>query len=692
MLSASPPSLITSSSPQAADATAPSLERSSKRAQALAPTRSYGESQGGGGGNEGPCTPASVASPRTTLAKPRLLWKSSLTLPDGTLLPGIAFASHIDPFQHRPDAAFGIAGDSAFGDQGALRGQLEAEESLCLALEMVRHRSLRITSILEDRGARPASPDSFPTAGASRGFSRSSSMPQPSLGGHSQPVQRPSAQLGGTKETHWLASGEIRVYINPSELSTVTFFERHFCSDAELVPGSAGTPPRSKKIFTISLDSSIDGDAASGSGLGPNRRQSGGSSAASEFAIFGQLLEAPPTTPDVSRRLDYFGSAPTTAAKEAPPQAAKVLSLVIGRRVVVARKPPSDTAVLGSGRGRGSNASATLDSVFSQAGLSLPQFGLGPPSLGQRPDDPLPRGSIASLLQARALKRTRSVAGAATTEIDDRRGTSPLGSDQAGSMAPPSRRGSQGQVASAVRGTSSNSGGDGRDEGRSLPSARSGLPRGAIKAVASNNTPGRRGEKRPRRLLAIDEVIEEQDVDRQPAGRATTSPSKRRGPKADRVQLDGSGSSFHARLLAASRGSISSSARPSPAPSDVKSEAMTPELPSLPLFDTQEDASFLSQLGTQQRQQPNSASLTAAPLSPVERSNRTMIKKLVYSILVTERGLRKGDDDFAACYTQAYSGTWCAFRRQGPSQRLDRAAVERVVRIHLDMYVDGPPP
>jgi len=72
---------------------------------------------------------------------------------------------------------------------------------------------------------------------------------------------------------------------------------------------------------------------------------------------------------------------------------------------------------------------------------------------------------------------------------------------------------------------------------------------------------------------------------------------------------------------------------------------------------------------------------------PVEKVNRNVIKKAVHTLLVREHGLVKADPDYIATYNQTCSGTWCAFRNVATTSRIPKDEVERVVRIHLSLYL-----
>lgn len=68
--------------------------------------------------------------------RPRVLWKSSIVLQDGTSLPGITISTYLQPWE-------------------PLSGKVhntteEAEAELCLAIQMVRHAPLRVSRIARD--------------------------------------------------------------------------------------------------------------------------------------------------------------------------------------------------------------------------------------------------------------------------------------------------------------------------------------------------------------------------------------------------------------------------------------------------------------------------------------------------------------------------------------------------------------
>ncbi|GAC99009.1 hypothetical protein PHSY_006606 [Pseudozyma hubeiensis SY62] len=271
-------------------------------------------------------------------AKARLLWRSDLVLIDGTRLPGIAIVSYANPF---------VAGSTNNDAQSNIH---EAEADLCLALEMLRNQPLRISAVSTDRGSSPI--------------------------------------VGTTnhKQTHWVASGEVRVYIDPRESATWSFFQRIFCFDADFVQDAGQR--RSAHMVTVSLQPSLLAEGDNAAASDPFTFSAAGHT---EYAIFAQ----PASDAELSS-----GSTP--------------VRLVLGRRVTVqARRADAGIAAKELSRSRSfhrqpSVGSQTLHDVFSQAGLSLPHFGgvaARSTSTVPRPDDPLPRGSISALLQARSKRK-----------------------------------------------------------------------------------------------------------------------------------------------------------------------------------------------------------------------------------------------------------------------------------------------
>lgn len=145
-------------------------------------------------------------------SKPRLLWRGALLLGDGTRLPGVAFVSHLHPF---------ISSDYEKGPEGTPgAAEAEAEADMCLALEMVRHRPLRVKEVLMDDGSGTQIAES----------SWGTNEKRPWNAGKGKGKEREVSERTVT----WEASGLARMYIDPREHATLAFFERHFCSDTEV--------------------------------------------------------------------------------------------------------------------------------------------------------------------------------------------------------------------------------------------------------------------------------------------------------------------------------------------------------------------------------------------------------------------------------------------------------------------------
>ncbi|SNX82277.1 uncharacterized protein MEPE_00983 [Melanopsichium pennsylvanicum] len=306
---------------------------------------------------------------RLSAAKGRLLWRSDLVLIDGTRLPGIAIVSYANPF--------------GSPEQDDVRANIhEAEADLCLALEMLRNQPLRVASVTNH-------------------------------------ASEPQVSMAAQKQTHWVASGEVHVYIDPREKATWSFFQRVFCLDADFVQ-EAGAQ-RSAQVMIVSLLSSLLGPGVDRVAADPFATGTTPSAPHSEFAIFAQPVA------------DDGG---TKAGTSSTP-----VRLVLGRRVTFStRRAVATNAGRELSRSRSfsrqpSVASQTLHDVFSQAGLSIPTFGGMYTQIyntAPRPDDPLPRNSISALLQARSKRKP--------VFTQRYRGASPVASS---SLAPPATVGAR---------------------------------------------------------------------------------------------------------------------------------------------------------------------------------------------------------------------------------------------------------
>lgn len=464
----------------------------------------------------------STRSPQRSGCKPRLLWRNDLVLQDGTHVPGVAFVSYTNPFTSTSSPTRNAVADDE-PEHPARLGQEEAEAGLCLALEMMRNKPLRISSVITERS---------PLAPSSRGLSKTQSFQQ-SLSSQSASQAPPSE-----RQTHYVSSGQVRVYIDPKEHSTVALFQRLFCLDPDLVTDA--DERRSAKILTISLGVSGqvgDGLFGSAATTAPH----------SELTIFAQSTEE--------------GSA---------------LRLVVGRKVAVSPKRTTLAVSKGLDRTRSfhrqdSMGSQSLHDVFSQAGIRMSQFGpMAAPLKGPRPDDPLPRGSITAMLQARSKRKLNGAESRA-----EHRSDSPFIKIEP-------------QEEEDVFGLD-------------------------IKPFAA--------QQEKRRRLSDQKVAGSPD-----AFRPSPSPNP-------------------------------TWIKPESEPTPCKTESVTPE--------------------------------PFANCDDVERSNRGAIKKAVHSILVHQYKLTKTHVDYIACYNQTCSGVWCAFRNTASTSKLDKAAVERVARVHLSLYLDS---
>ncbi len=306
--------------------------------------------------------------PRRSRAKARLLWRSDLVLIDGTQLPGVAIVSYSNPF--------GEPAEDDSKHHGARANLHEAEADLCLALEMLRNQPLRIASVAKHRG---------PEA---------------------------KTALPAQRQTHWVASGEVRVYIDPKESATWAFFQRIFCFEADFLTDA--DDERSAQVLTVSLQPSLHAPSAENSASDP-------------FATVHT-----PTAPhsDLPSLHSQYEQPKATGLQQMLRPRPSVSSSVGGSLYKPEGRSPADSS-RGLSRSRSfhrqqSIGSQSLQDVFSQAGLTLPMLGGLPfPSatLAPRPDDPLPRGSISALLQARSKRssgqaeRSRAVSPARSPSV-----------------------------------------------------------------------------------------------------------------------------------------------------------------------------------------------------------------------------------------------------------------------------------
>lgn len=161
--------------------------------------------------------------------------------------------------------------------------------------------------------------------------------------------------------------------------------------------------------------------------------------------------------------------------------------------------------------------------------------------------------------------------------------------------------------------------------------------------TGGNHTPGRRGEKRPRREdsfslpPSLDEDAGEEDEEEE--WPAQLSPSAERASvTVKRERSDSIG------------------------PLDLPSRSLTP-VPG-PLRKAE---------GTDEQQQQ-------------QQRNRATIKKLVHHQLLG-RGLERHDREYRTCFTPTCTGTALALRAQMGQAPVDRARAAVIVSTHLDMYL-----
>ncbi|PWN33439.1 uncharacterized protein FA14DRAFT_190588 [Meira miltonrushii] len=396
--------------------------------------------------------------PSASPSKPRLLWRGSLFLSDGTELPGLAIVSTIQPTfaSSRSSSKKEIEDDSIKDAPFTLSA--EQQDDMCLSIEMVRHASLRVVDVVENTVVKDES---------GKLSLQSTNQVNPSSTS-SNPVNAANQNIHVTFE----AAGNVRLYIDPDQHSTIAFFDRLFAYDFDSEQKDRLTGNCSTSALIFSLDKSFKDSM--------------------NFDSFDSRAES----------FDVFGDHASTGSAYHINSSGIMEAVVIGMERVEPTSSGKSNIELHIGRKivkRIKSASRSESQpVSSNTSISLSQHSLLP-----RPDDPAPR--------ILPLKRTQSTLKPATSlsslfsranSFQDHQGTS-------SKFALPARP----SFARAQRESSQN-----RDirmsEERSLdsiPKERSNSVSAITKKRGGNHTPGRRGEKRPRNI-----VLNEQEIDDDP--------------------------------------------------------------------------------------------------------------------------------------------------------------------------------
>ncbi|PWN42514.1 hypothetical protein IE81DRAFT_366622 [Ceraceosorus guamensis] len=654
--------------------------------------------------------------------KARLLWRGALMLEDGTHLPGVAFVSTLGFLSGtspaRPDTApagghdearqiLDPQSDALVHSDSSAAADADADADLCLALEMVRHRPLRI----------------------GRAILRAQSG-QDHVGGRAVPAPSALAKRSsssGSANYEWRASGNVRMFIDPSEPATIRYFERHFCDEAMASDPSA-MPSESAQVLPLHLEhgplSSLDARHVFGrpQSTSQNGQDSGGQSddpfsasyvdSQASGGLFGRGPHAKAGIDKVSTSrsghvTSQIGIFAVRAAKRSPSvenntqtagenSTACVMQMVVGRKVML--DDPTKT------EGKQTASKSSMSGLMQPPNVTRnvprrPQKRHSEPNrVPERPAlafklDP-PQASSASAAGEgfkgrRGLSHSKSVPS--LTSFKDVLGLTPVKEEH----ATPERELGVGETQTRELETDADAGGP-LHNGRisEMPAKQ---PRG-------NHTPGRRGEKRrkiaphdsqmlssggrtrrqQKPVLSADFLDTGRNVKLEEAEQsAWMQESQGVDSSHDRLDLDtdgtgfleddafagdsvtdfGSQSAMELRALKVDQGKRSTTL----APADTgRSSASTS------LHETMSDTPVLN----------HCASVHTA----LEARNRATIKKLVHHQLLG-RGLERKDEGYIACFGATCTGTAVALRHTIATTPLDRAQAAQLVTSHLSMYL-----
>ncbi|PWN21779.1 hypothetical protein BCV69DRAFT_311499 [Microstroma glucosiphilum] len=548
-----------------------------------------------------PTTPSAVQQHSTF--KPRLLYRGPLRLADGTLLPGVAFVSTVSPFDSSP---------SSSQDKG---DNYDAE--ICLALEMVRGQRVVGIDLLDQADVRGTG----------------------ERGGVGDGVSGRQKVDGREVDVTIEATGRVKMYIDPREQATASFFERHFCwrddwSKLDRIRGrhvfALSTAPTSHD-FQFSDSQSQDPFVSSYSqGFGPPAVVDG---KAHQLILFARLADESSTSEDGSRGLD----------------------IVVGRRLVKRRKAKQALAKQPRPDDPLPRAAALADLMLSQRG--------GPPPRSSSPADlPLPARSHAS-----KWARTPSL-GVSATSVGEVTGEH--------SQGPASAAAQLAEIVPRARSAGGNHTPGRRGEKRQ---------KAAMGAEREGGTPA---PGSPSQMLASPSKRRRADeVD-------LTTTSKRR---MERTSSSASAAATASKSQSLRPPSLTPSSRKSRKVTPSSSAAVTPELPDSAVFSSFEEADESSASRTEGVKpikgsgSKTGANPSSSSYSALETRNRGTIKKLVQHQLLG-RGLERGDEDFERCFTAAYHGTALALRHTLSNMAVERLQAAQLVACHLGMYLPASPP
>lgn len=505
----------------------------------------------------------------------------------------------------------------------------ESQDDLCLSLEMIRHAPLHIIESvpgceLDDEGrlALPRAARSYSSDGSEASKSAAATQAHASF--------TAAAAAASNVNISFEAARDVRLYIDPSQACTASYFERLFCYDDAAAQSSSdsstdlgcqaqsnSTPSYAPSVLLFSLDRSYRSILTPQSDLAdvlhdPVWRNGSRNSA----ALSGSGVS-------------YRGQSASESSMEAAVIAVRRTTEKGTRTELhVGRKVTRRTAVNGG-------------AVPLTAAASATQSTLGTSKRGVRPDDPAPRGlsrvssGNATLLKSHSHGPRRNAEFAVPLLPTRRRqteerlelvhGSGDGGHDQKGSQVLLRQHSAPTGVTSSRRTTSEAHARDGSTE---RPSA--------TKRRVGNHTPGRRGEKRAR----------------------TAEGRDRGSPRVD-----------------------------ASAEEEEEEPSMPPSVPPIPSSSKRAQSAVLPETkapatGAVRKTGRGGSTTTAG----VEERNRSLIKKLVHHQLLG-KGVERHDDAYLACFGPTCQGALVALRHVAKTGPIERQQAATIVERHLDMYL-----
>lgn len=416
--------------------------------------------------------------PCATPNKPRLLWRGSLFLNDGTEIPGLAIVSTVQPaFASSSSKSNKKEFENDSDKEAPFTLSTEQQDEMCLSIEMVRHAPLRIVDVVENTIVKD---ESGKLSLQSNNESKRSTNQTHTITSTNNPANAANQNIHVTFE----AAGNVRLYIDPDQPATVAFFDRLFAYDFDRDQKERLTGNCSTSALIFSLDKSFK-DSMNSSPF---------DSRLDRFDIFGDHNSA-----GSAYHMNSTGimEAVVIGIERPDPTSANKskIELHIGRKIVKRIKNASHSDL--------QHASSSTSISFSE------------PSALPRPDDPAPRVLPLKRPQ-KALKPATSLTSLfsrANSFQDHQSASSKFALPARPSLSKTQRNNSQSRDLCTSEERSSDSiskpyENQAKDRATSISAA--------TRKRGGNHTPGRRGEKRPRSHYASIISPEEQEVENDP--------------------------------------------------------------------------------------------------------------------------------------------------------------------------------